>query len=215
MTELLPYVIWIIEDNVVFREALSRALGTAPGLAPPQAFVSAEAALAALSNQPAPDLFLLDVGLPGIDGLSAIPQLRAAAPAAAVVVLTVFVEEEKIFQALCSGASGYLEKSASIADILAAIDEIRAGGAPMTPQVARRVLQMFARFSPPTTNYGLTSREKDILQLMIEGLVKKQIASRLGVSIHTVDTHMRRIYDKLHVNTCTAAVAKAVKERLV
>jgi DNA-binding NarL/FixJ family response regulator len=129
-------------------------------------------------------------------------------------MLTVFDSHDKIFKAICAGASGYLLKTSPSEKIVESIHEAHAGGAPMTPQVARSVLDMFGRVSPPGEDYGLTSREQKILELMIQGMTKKEIADALAISYHTVDTHLRNIYTKLHVHTRTGAVAKALKERL-
>jgi DNA-binding NarL/FixJ family response regulator len=129
-------------------------------------------------------------------------------------MLTAFDDSDKIFRAICAGASGYLLKTAPIERIVEAIEEALRGGAPLTPQVAQSVLRMFATLAQPAQDYGLTAREKKILELMTQGLIKKEIADRLGVSYHTVDTHLRNIYTKLHVHSRTGAVAKAIKERL-
>lgn len=121
-----------------------------------------------------------------------------------------------MFQAICAGATGYLLKTGSAMDIVQAVRDAAAGGSPMSPRIARRVLDMFSRLAPkPPEDYGLSEREKEILQLMVTGLIKKEIADRLTLSVHTVDTYLRRIYEKLEVNTRTGAVAKALKEGLV
>jgi len=126
----------------------------------------------------------------------------------------VFDDDDKIFKAICAGASGYLLKTSPVEKIVDSIHEVHNGGAPMTPRVAHSVLEMFGRLSTPRQDYNLTSRETKILELMTQGLIKKEIAERLDLSYHTVDTHLRNIYTKLHVHTRTAAVAKALKERL-
>ncbi len=205
--------IWIIEDNAAYRRATERALRAAANDAL-HAFSSCEEALAAPPTVARPDVVLLDVGLPGLDGIEGIGRLKQLAPDASILVLTVFEDDDKIFRAICAGASGYLLKSEAMARILAAIAEAHNGGSPMNPRVARRVLGMFAKLAPAKKDYGLTPRETDVLQLMVEGAAKKQIADRLDLNPHTVDYTMRCIYKKLHVNCQTAAVSRAVKDGL-
>jgi DNA-binding NarL/FixJ family response regulator len=212
---MTPAALWLIEDNATFRSTLARGLERTGRFVCSGSFSSAEAALAAAAQGEAPSAVLLDVGLPGMDGIEALPRLRERLPAAALIVLTVFEDEDKIMRAICSGAQGYLLKTAPVSEIAAAIDDVLGGGSPMNSRIARRVLELFSRLVPQQKNYGLTVREKEILQQMVEGRIKKEIASRVGLSVHTVNTHMRNIYDKLQVNTVNGAVAKALKERLV
>jgi len=207
--------LWIVEDHAAFRRTLVRVLNAEPGLQCTRDFDSCEKLLAALSGSNAPDLILLDVGLPGMSGLDGIRLIKERAPKALVVILTVFEDDDKVFQAICAGAAGYLLKTSSAADITQAVRDALAGGSPMNPRIARRVLEMFSKLAPKQRDYGLSDREKEILQLMTTGLIKKEIADRLTLSVHTVDTYLRRIYEKLEVNTRTGAVAKALKEGLV
>jgi DNA-binding NarL/FixJ family response regulator len=207
--------LWIVEDHAAFRRTLVRVLNSEPDLQCPRDFDSCEKALAALTRDDAPDLILLDVGLPGMSGLDGIRLFKERAPKSLIVILTVFEDDDKVFQAICAGAVGYLLKTSSVADITQAVRDALAGGSPMNPRIARRVLDMFSKLAPKQSNYGLSEREKEILQLMTTGLIKKEIADRLTLSIHTVDTYLRRIYEKLEVNTRTGAVAKALKEGLV
>lgn len=207
--------LWIVEDHASFRRTLVRLLATESDLQCPRDFDSCEKLLAALSESNAPDLILLDVGLPGMSGLDGIRLVKERAPKTLVVILTVFEDDDKVFQAICAGAAGYLLKTSSGADITQAVRDALAGGSPMNPRIARRVLDMFSKLAPKQRDYGLSDREKEILQLMTTGLIKKEIADRLSLSVHTVDTYLRRIYEKLEVNTRTGAVAKALKEGLV
>jgi len=177
-------------------------------------FSDSESALAALEDGAVADVMLLDVELPGLNGIEAVRRVKAISPSTRVVMLTVFDDHEKIFRAICAGASGYLLKTSPVEKIIDSIHEVQAGGAAMTPRVARSVLDMFARLSAPRQDYGLTPREQKILELMTDGLIKKEIADQLALSYHTVDTHLRNIYTKLHVHTRTGAVSKALKERL-
>lgn len=207
--------IWIIEDHAAFRRTLVRVLSAEDGLRCTREFDSCEKALAALARDDTPDLILLDVGLPGMSGLEGIRLIKQRSPKTLVVVLTVFEDDDKVFSAICAGAAGYLLKTSSADEITQAVRDALDGGSPMTSRIARRVLDMFSKLAPKQSDYGLSDREKEILQLMVTGLIKKEIADRLTLSIHTVDTYLRRIYEKLEVNTRTGAVAKALKEGLV
>ncbi len=210
-----PVRLWFIEDNAAFRRSLTRGLEGTGRFSCTGSWASAEEALRALTTHEAPDAVLLDVGLPGMDGIEALRRLRERLPAVALMVLTVFEDEDKIMRAICAGAQGYLLKTAPVGEIAAAIGDVLHGGSPMNSRIARRVLELFSRFVPPQKDYGLSPREKEILQFMVEGHIKKEIAARMSLSVHTVNTHMRNIYEKLQVNTVNGAVAKALKERLV
>ena len=207
--------VWLIEDNATFRGAAARVLEESGEIHCSGAFGRCEDALAALARGPAPRLILLDVGLPGMSGIEGIPLLRQQAPGALILVLTVFEDDEKIFRAICAGACGYLLKTATSGELVQAVREALAGGGPMNARIARRVLEMFARLAPPRGDYGLSPREKEILEATVQGRTKKEIAALLDLSFHTVDSHLRHIYQKLEVNTRTGAVAKALKEKLV
>ncbi len=207
--------IWIIEDHAAFRRTLLRVLGAENDMRCTGDFDSCEKALAALTKDEAPDLILLDVGLPGMSGLEGIRLIKERSPKTLIVILTVFEDDDKVFSAICAGAAGYLLKTSSVTEITQAVRDALAGGSPITSRIARRVLDMFTKFAPKHSDYGLSEREKEILQLMTNGLIKKEIAEKLTLSVHTVDTYLRRIYEKLEVNTRTGAVAKALKEGLV
>lgn len=194
---------------------VARVINHAPSMLCPHAFATCEEALTVLGREPAPDVVLLDVGLPGMNGIEGIKQIKIRAPATHVIMLTVFDDHEKVFAAICAGASGYLLKTDDGGAITRAIQEVLNGGAPMNARVARLVLGMFTRLAAPSQHdYGLSPRETEILDLMVKGFIKKEIADQLGLSFHTVDNHLRSIYGKLQVHTCSGAVAKALKERL-
>jgi len=212
---MTPAVIWITDDHAPFRRTLAKVLNSADGLQCAAQFDSSETLLKALEDAPRPDLLLLDVGLPGMSGLDAMRLIKERAPQTLIIVLTAFEDDENIFQAVCAGAAGYLLKTSTAAEIIQAVRDALKGGSPMNPRIARRVLEMFSKLAPKHSDYGLSEREKEILQLMVNGLIKKEIADRLTLSIHTVDTYLRRIYEKLEVHTRTGAVAKALKEGLV
>jgi DNA-binding NarL/FixJ family response regulator len=209
-------VVWLIEDHADSRRVLARVLNRAATMQCPSTFATCEDALAALQTNPHPEVILLDIGLPGMSGIEGIRHIKALSPATHVIMLTVFDDQEKVFNAICAGASGYLLKTSDGDAVTVAIQEVLQGGAPINPQVARMVLNMFASRSGATgQNYGLSDREREVLELMVQGLVKKEVADRLHLSYHTVDNHFRSIYTKLQVHTRGGAVAKAVSERLV
>jgi DNA-binding NarL/FixJ family response regulator len=215
-----PTRVWLVEDNAMFATGVQRVIDSLDGMACTGRFRSVEEAFAALDAGLLPDVILLDVQLPGLDGISALATFRQRAPGARAVILTVFDDADKIFRAVCAGASGYILKSSGIDQIGEAIRQVMEGGAPMTPEVARKVLEAFARLEPPRAggsgeDYQLTPRERDILRLLADGLAKKEIAGALRISVNTVSTHMQRVYDKLHVGTNTGAVAKALREGII
>lgn len=210
--------VWLVEDNALFSMGVRRAVDSLEGMACTGCYLSAEEAFADLDQASSPDVILLDVQLPGMDGITALRTFQERAPEARVIILTVFDDADKIFRAVCAGASGYVLKSSGIDRIGEAIRQVMAGGAPMTPEVAKKVLDAFSRIEPvlgSTEDYHLTERERDILRLMADGLLKKEIAKSLDISVHTVSTHMRRVYSKLHVSTNTGAVAKALREGII
>lgn len=210
--------VWLVEDNEMFRRNVQRVINCLEEMTCDGSFDSAESAFAALQRQPAPDVVLLDVQLPGLDGIAALGKFKEVIPDTRVIILTVFDDADKIFRAVCAGASGYVLKAAGTDKIGESIRQVMRGGAPMTPEVAKKVLDAFAKSELLTGvkgDYGLTNREQEILRLLAEGLLKKEIADALNISVNTVSTHLRRVYDKLHVNTNTGAVAKALREGII
>lgn len=208
-------LVWIVDDHAAFRRGVATALELPPHRHATRAFESCEAALAELATGPAPEVILLDVGLPRMDGIEGIGHFKSRAPRAAILILTVFEDDEKIFRAVCAGASGYLLKSQPVATIASAIEQAIAGGSPMNPRVASRVLAMFAKLAPAKKDFGLTEREQAVLRCMAAGLTRKQIPAATQLNPHTADYVMRCIYKKLHVNCATAAVSVAVREHLI
>ena len=210
--------VWLVEDNEVFRRNVQRVINGLDGMTCDGSFDSAESTFAALQTNPAPDVILLDVQLPGVDGIAALSKFLEAVPEIRVIILTVFDDADKIFRAVCAGASGYVLKASGTDKLGESIRQVMGGGAPMTPEVAKKVLDAFANsdlLPGAKGDYGLTAREQEILRLLAEGLLKKEIADALSISVNTVSTHLRRVYDKLHVNTNTGAVAKALREGIV
>ena len=210
-----PIHVWLIEDDPLYRDALVTLMEGADGLRVVATFGACEEALEALRHGDAPEVILTDIGLPGMSGTEGARQLKQRSPASQIIMLTIHEDEDKIFDALCAGASGYLLKSAPAERILQAVHEVRSGGVPFTAPIARKVLHLFREAAVPKQDYGLTEREKQVLQRTAEGHTQRQIAEDLFLSPHTVDTHLRNIYAKLHVRNGLAAVSKAVRERLI
>jgi DNA-binding NarL/FixJ family response regulator len=215
-----PYIrVWIVEDHDLFRRSLQRLCTPAHGLAPGTVFANAETMLTVLRSlgpTDMPEVLLLDVGLPGRSGLDIIGDVHRCAPHCRIVILTVFEDEEKISQAISAGACGYLLKTCRAETVAEAIVEAAQGGSPMSPKVAATVVQMLAKLTKPAgPPVSLSPRELELLALMVEGLTAKEIADQLNVSIHTTGTHTRNLFTKLGVHSRAAAVARALRERLV
>jgi len=210
-----PIRTWIIEDDPHFRRSIEQLLTAAEGVALDRAFETCEAALDVCEKQGAPEVVLLDIELPGMSGLEGIERIKACSPTSHIVMLTVHEDNDKIFEAICTGASGYLLKPSSGAEIIGAVRAAREGGAPINPQIASKVLGMFADLAVPKGDYDLTNREREVLEELVDGKTTKRIAADLGISYYTVDMHIRNIYTKLHVHSRSGAVAKALKERLI
>ncbi len=214
-TASVKYTVWVVEDNEEFGRQLAGLLNLSESFTCEHIFTACEPAVDLLRDDALPDLILMDIGLPGMSGIDGVREIKSVAPSVEVVILTVFEDSEKVFQAIGAGASGYLHKSSSLETIIESLKSIFAGGAPINPQIARRVLEMFARFSAPHADYHLSPRETEILHHLVDGLTKKEIADKLFLSFHTIDNHLRNIYGKLQVQTRSGAVAKALKERLL
>jgi DNA-binding NarL/FixJ family response regulator len=198
----------IVEDNNDFRASLERYLNEAPGHRCVCACGTAEEALQKIPRL-LPDVALMDIHLPNLSGVDCTRRLKDLCPSVQILILTVYEDNERIFGALQAGASGYLLKRADPADILRAIQEVKQGGAPMSSQIARRVVQSF-RNDPANTPKveGLSQREEELLRHLSKGYSTKEIADRLSVSVNTVRTHLHHIYSKLHVRSRTEAVVK-------
>jgi DNA-binding NarL/FixJ family response regulator len=198
----------IVEDNNDFRASLSRYLDEAQGYRCVCACSTSEEALQKIPRQ-LPDVVLMDIHLPNMSGVECTRRLKELCPSVQILILTVYEDNERIFGALKAGASGYLLKRADPADILRAIQDVKQGGAPMSNQIARRVVQSFREKPGEASKLeGLSQREEEILQHLSKGYSTKEIADRLSVSVNTVRTHLQHIYEKLHVRSRTEAVAK-------
>jgi DNA-binding NarL/FixJ family response regulator len=210
-----PTQVMIIEDDDAYRESLQSVINESERLVCGDACCCCEEALALLKNGCIPDIILLDIQLPGMSGIDGAGEIRAISPVSKIIILTVFDDDDKIFNAICQGAIGYLLKSSPSEKIISAIEDVVAGGAAMSPTIAARVLSMFGQYSQPQREYGLTNREKEILQLLVNGLSKKHLADQLHVSLYTVNTHLKNVYAKLHVHSQIDVVAKILKEHLL
>lgn len=208
-------LVWLVEDNAFFRNTIQSLLNSTDAFTCPFAFNSCEDCLDALDKEVQPDVVLLDIELPGISGIEGIARIKALSHDIRIVILSVYDDDEKVFNALCAGAHGYLLKNSSKEKILDGITEVMQGGAPMNPTIARKVLTMFNDLTVAKNDYGLTPRENEILQLLVGGQSKKKIADQMFLSYHTINAHIRNIYSKLQVNTRSGAVSKAYKEHLL
>jgi DNA-binding NarL/FixJ family response regulator len=215
MTDSAALKVGIIEDQPKIREGLKSLIDGTEGYRCVGSFGSMEEALAKIDRE-LPDVLLVDIGLPGMSGIEGIRRLKDQHPKLAMLMLTVYDDDRRIFDALCAGASGYLLKKTPPARLLECLKEVVAGGAPMSPEVARRVVALFREIRPPEqAGHQLTPHEIRILTLLVEGHNYKTAAEELGVSINTVRFHMRSIYEKLQVHSKSEAVSKALRSRIV
>ena len=198
----------IVEDNRGTRESLTELLGRAPSLRFLSAHPTGEDALLKLPAQ-APDVVLMDINLPKMNGIECVAQLRQLLPKTQVLMLTTYEEADLIFDSLRKGASGYLLKNMPPAELVQAIEQVHAGGAPMSMQIARKVVNHFQQIKQPRSEMEqLTKREHEILALLAKGFLYKEIADQLGISLSTVRAHLHTVYEKLHVQSRTEAVVK-------
>ena len=206
----------IIEDNELLRDSLKEAINKSGQTSCRNSFGSGEAALDLIEKEElVPDIILLDIGLPGINGIELIPELKKLSPSSKILIITVHDDDENVFNAICAGAAGYLLKDLSAEKIVSSIIEVMNGGAPMNSHIAKKVLSMFRDQNVKSNGYSLSEREKEILGQLVEGLSKKQIAEKIFLSHHTVDSHLRNIYAKLEVHSRSSAISKAIKEKLL
>ncbi len=204
----------VIEDLRDIREGLATMLNFTGGFRCVGKFGSMEEALRNISRD-MPDVVLSDIGLPGMDGIEGIGILKERYPEMIILMLSVYNDNERVFDALCAGAVGYLLKKTPPAEIIESIREAVAGGAPMSPEIARKVITIFRDFRPPErVDYDLTPHEERLLKMMVDGHTKKSAAAEIGVSVNTVSFHLKRVYEKLQVHSKSEAVAKALRNRI-
>ncbi len=207
----MPITISLVEDNNQLRATLARLFDGAEGFHCVSQYANAEDALAGLPKDK-PDVVLMDINLPGINGVECVRRLKQIAPGIPAVMLTAYEDTENIFAALAAGATGYLLKRAPRAELLDAIREVRRGGSPMTTHIARKVVLSFQKQSPAAdAGEALSAREQEVLNFLSQGFLYKEIADKMGISYETVHTYIRRIYEKLQVRTRTEAVAKFLR----
>lgn len=211
----MPITVAIVEDNDDLRLGTTYILKASPSCKVVGEYEDAEDFLKDLKNN-VPDVVLMDIGLPGLSGIEATRDLKRHHPRVQVIILSVFEDDENVFQAICAGACGYITKPVMPAVLLDAVEQAFAGASPMSPHIARKVIEIFRQFAPPPkVDYDLTGRELEVLEYLTHGYDLKLIAEKLFVSPFTVRAHVRNIYDKLHVHSKSEAVAKALKERLL
>jgi DNA-binding NarL/FixJ family response regulator len=210
-----PIDVMIVEDSREIREGLARLIHRADGFRCLASYRSMEEALAARPRE-RPDVALLDIGLPGMSGSAGIEPLKRRYPGVLVLMITVHDDDDRIFEAMCAGACGYLLKKTPPDRLVESVREVVAGGAPMSPEVARRVVELFREFRPPErADYHLTPHELRLLGMLVDGYTYRTAAAELGVTVHAVSFHMRHVYEKLSVHSKSEAVAKALRQRLL
>jgi DNA-binding NarL/FixJ family response regulator len=205
----------LIEDRREIRDALAAIIEGTEGFRCTGAFRTMEQALSEIGRD-LPDVVLSDIGLPGMSGIEGVAILKERYPAMLLLILSVYEDDERIFDALCAGACGYLLKRTSPARLLESLKEAVEGGSPMSPEVARRVVALFRDFRPPEkADYHLTPHETRLLKFLVEGHTYKTAAAELGVTVNTISFHMKHVYEKLQVHSKSEAVAKALLNRLI
>ena|SRR5215831_5819895 len=210
-----PIRVVVIEDLLEVREGLAMLINGTSGFECTGSFRTMEDALAGIDAS-RPDVILTDIGLPGMNGIEGTRLLSGRSPGVPIVALTVYGDDENVFEAICAGASGYLLKNTPPARLLESIQEVVDGGAPMSPEIARRVVTLFRDFRPPErASYRLTPQETELLKLIVEGHHYKTAAHEMGISTNTVSFHLKHIYQKLQVHSKSEAVAKALREHLI
>jgi DNA-binding NarL/FixJ family response regulator len=208
--------IWILEDHELFAKQIRRLLSAEDDFVCSHHFSSAADLFDKLRfTNERPDLLLLDLGLPRRDGLEVLGEIRKALPAVKVLILTAYDDRDKVYRAICNGASGYLLKTADPDDIINGIRDVMLGASALSSPIAKMILEGFSRYGPVEHIEPLTSREEDVLRYLVKGLIKKEIADELSISQHTVDMHLRSVYRKLHVRSQTEAVSKALRQGIV
>ncbi|HTG55637.1 MAG TPA: response regulator transcription factor [Niabella sp.] len=204
----------LYDDSDQFREAITLLLSSTEGFEVAGSFNNCETAAADIDLLK-PDVILMDIDMPGVTGIDGVRMIREKNDTIKIIMLTVFDNNQNIYDAIRFGANGYVLKKSAPAAIINAIKDVFEGGAPMNSSIATQVLQMFAGMSPVTQNYGLSEKEKAVLKSLVDGNSYKMVAASLNISIDTVRTHIRNIYEKLQVNSKSAAVAKALKDRIL
>jgi len=211
----MPIAVAIVEDSPDIRMGTSFVLRSSKACTVVGEYETAEELIDTFSEV-RPEVVLMDLGLPGMSGIEAITELKRDHPRLEIIVLSVFEDDNNVFRAICAGASGYITKPATPQQLVEAVEHAFGGGTPMSPHIARKVLDMFKQhLPPPMSDYDLTPRELEVLQLLVHGEDYKSIADKLFLSVFTVRAHIRNIYDKLHVHSKSQAVVKALRENVI
>jgi DNA-binding NarL/FixJ family response regulator len=211
MTEKTPIKVAIVDDDEGIRTSLATLIRRAPALRFAGDYADAESALADIPNRP-PNVVLMDINLPGMKGVECVRQLKTLLPNVQFLMLTVYEDSDSLFNSLKAGASGYMLKRTASARLIEAIQDVHAGGSPMTPQLARRVVQFFAKPAEDVSPVArLTPGEKEFLDQLAKGYAYKEIADQMKISIDTVRSYVRTVYEKLHVHSRTEAVVKYLR----
>ena len=212
-----PLRIIIFDDNINVRESIELLLSTTDNMQLIAAYENCKNLISNIGNSK-PDIVLMDIDMPILNGIDGVKLLRTKFPELPVLMLTGFEDDEKVFASLCAGANGYVLKNINMESLINYINEVHNGGAPMTPVIARKVLNQFTKLQPAQASseeYNLSSREKDVLQLLVKGKSYKMIADELNISYETVHSHIRRIYQKLQVNSLGEAISKTISGNLL
>lgn len=204
----------IYEDNPRLRESLELLLGTDTGFSIVGAFSDCTMVIAQMEAL-MPELVIMDIDMPGMSGIEGVRLIKTAFPDIKVVMYTVFDDDNRIFECICNGADGYLLKNISPLKLIQSLEDLASGGVPMSPFVAQKVFQYFRSAKEVNQSFNLTSRETEMLELLVRGNSYKMIADKASISIDTVKKHLQNIYHKLHVNCGTEAVAKALQHKIV
>lgn len=208
--------VWILEDHQVFAKQVRRLLAGEADLDCSYHFSHPDELFDKLRyTTDYPDVLLLDLGLPGRDGLQVLDDVRKLLPDLKVLILSAFDDRERVYHAICNGASGYLLKSADPDEILGGIRQVMNGSSALSGPIAKMILDGFSRYGNVQKIEPLTSREEEVLRALVQGMIKKEIGEHLFISLHTVDMHLRSVYRKLHVRTQTEAVSKALRQGIV
>jgi DNA-binding NarL/FixJ family response regulator len=210
----MPVCIIIFEDNETLRLSLTALLDGVEGYRVAGAYENCDDA-AAIVDKFRPDVVIMDINMPGVGGISGLRIIKERRPQTYIIIHTVLEDDERLFQCLCSGANGYILKNTSFVNLLEAIDNVLHGGAPLSPSIAKKVLQSFQISNAGRLQYNLSAREAEVLGYLVKGFSYKMIASACYISLDTVRGHIRNIYTKLHVNCGREAVAKALHDKIV
>ncbi|MFA5832137.1 MAG: response regulator transcription factor [Bacteroidota bacterium] len=203
-----PITVWIVEDNTLYRNTISKLINKTRGMKCTEVFPNCESALESITKKNAPKVCLMDINLPGMNGVEGTSKFKALNYGIEIIMITVLSDNGHVYDALCAGASGYLLKASTEETIIQSIKDVVRGGSPMNPSIAKKVVTAFTHLRKPSQDLELSGREREILELMSQGLTNNQISETVYLSPHTIDSYIRRIYEKLQVHTRSGAISK-------